>query len=78
MTTATNKTTTLVAPQRDHRLLMSPAGATTLQDMIAKRAFAIWQSHGCPRGTAVQDWLQAEVEVKGEIQKAKRFQPAAR
>ena len=77
MTTATNKTTTLVAPQRDYRLLMSPAGATILHDMIAKRAYAIWQSHGCPRGTAVQDWLQAEAEVKREIQRAKRSQPAA-
>ena len=45
----------------------STHGAEIFRDMITQRAFAIWQSRGCPSGTALQDWLQAEVEVKAEI-----------
>jgi hypothetical protein len=45
-----------------------------LHELIAKRAYAIWQSRGCPCGTAVTDWFQAEAEVRKEIQRAKRSQ----
>jgi hypothetical protein len=31
--------------------------------MIQRRAFEIWQAKGRPTGTALRDWLQAEVEV---------------
>jgi hypothetical protein len=27
-----------------------------------------WQSHGCPPGKALQDWLEAEAELKREIE----------
>jgi Protein of unknown function (DUF2934) len=77
-TTAINKATSLVTPQHDQRLLASAAGPAALHDMIAQRAYSLWQLHGCPVGTALKDWLQAEAEVKGEIQRAKRLQPAAR
>jgi hypothetical protein len=30
---------------------------------IAQRAYERWLCHGCPSGTAVQDWLEAEAEV---------------
>lgn len=33
-------------------------------ERIARRAYQIWQSHGCPCGTAAQDWSQAEAELK--------------
>jgi phosphocarrier protein len=77
MTAATNKTTRLAAPQHNTHFVMSAAGAPLLHDIIAKRAYAIWQSHGCPVGTARNDWFQAQAEVKGEIQRARRSQPAA-
>ena len=32
--------------------------------VVAQRAYQIWQSHGCPRGTADEDWLQAETELR--------------
>lgn len=33
-------------------------------EMIAKRAFQIWETRGRPRGTSVEDWLEAEAELK--------------
>ena len=32
--------------------------------IIARRAYEIWQSHGCPEGTATDDWQQAETELR--------------
>ena len=37
---------------------------TPPQSIVAKRAYHIWCSHGCPPGTAKQDWLQAEAEMR--------------
>ena len=37
---------------------------TALEPMIAKRAYEIWLSQGCPHGAEVKNWLQAEAELK--------------
>lgn len=34
------------------------------RDVIARRAYHIWESRGCPDGTAAEDWLQAETEIR--------------
>ncbi len=31
---------------------------------IAERAHEIWQSKGCPEGSAEEDWLQAAAELR--------------
>ena len=49
------------APERQRRLC--PPGAPVRQ-VIARRAYHIWESHGCPSGTAAKDWLQAEAELQ--------------
>lgn len=36
------------------------------QASVARRAYQIWQSHGCPEGTADDDWRQAEAEMRRE------------
>ena len=36
------------------------------RDQIAERAFLLWQTRGCPEGSAEQDWLQAEAELQSE------------
>lgn len=33
-------------------------------DLVARRAYEIWQRHGCPEGTGFQDWLAAETELR--------------
>ena len=42
--------------------------------VVAKRAYHIWQSHSCPDGTAAADWLQAEAELQraGEFRSGRR------
>lgn len=34
------------------------------REMVAKRAYEIWQRHGCPSDTAFHDWLAAEAELR--------------
>jgi hypothetical protein len=58
-----------------YRLLTTATAAAAIHDMIARRAYAIWQSRGCPAGTSFQDWLQAEAEVAAEIRRARRSRP---
>lgn len=54
-------------------------------ERIARRAYQIWQSHGCPCGTEAQDWLQAEAELKsaqffraGKLETRRRRRGASR
>lgn len=35
-----------------------------LENLIAGRAYQIWESEGRPAGTELKNWLQAEVELK--------------
>jgi hypothetical protein len=50
----------------------SPTAAATSHEAIARRAYLKWQARGCPSGTALQDWLEAEAEVKAEIGQGSR------
>ena len=34
------------------------------QAMVERRAYHIWKAKGCPKGTALKDWMQAEKEVE--------------
>jgi Protein of unknown function (DUF2934) len=36
------------------------------RELIEQRAYVIWQRRGCPPGTAIQDWMQAEKELETE------------
>jgi hypothetical protein len=35
------------------------------KDEIAKKAYSIYQAHGCPQGLDLQHWLEAETYVIG-------------
>lgn len=39
-------------------------GLVPSRERIARRAYQIWQSHGCPCGTDAQDWAEAEAELR--------------
>ena len=41
-------------------------------DMIARRAYEIWQRHGCPNGTSFCDWLAAEAELRSARRSGRR------
>ena len=34
-------------------------------EMIARRAYEIWQAQGCPQGRDAENWYQAERELRG-------------
>jgi hypothetical protein len=36
-------------------------------EKIAMRAYEKWVQHGRPCGTELQDWLEAEAELRAEI-----------
>jgi hypothetical protein len=42
------------------------------KDDISRRAYAIWESEGCPEGRAVDHWLRAETELAAMTPAAKR------
>ena len=50
----------------------SPNRVAPSQEAIARRAFLKWQARGCPSGTALQDWLEAEAELKAELGQGRR------
>ena len=36
--------------------------------LIERRAYERWRAKGCPSGTALQDWLEAQAEVDTELE----------
>ena len=40
---------------------------TLSQEEIAAVAFSYWQERGCRGGSAEEDWLHAEQELKGKV-----------
>ena len=47
------------------------ASAGLRHEAIAKRAFEKWKSRGCRNNTALQDWFEAEAEIRAEIHKSR-------
>jgi len=50
----------------------SSTGVATSHETIARRAYFQWQARGCPCGTDLQDWLEAEAELKVELGQGRR------
>ncbi|HEX5081051.1 MAG TPA: DUF2934 domain-containing protein [Blastocatellia bacterium] len=53
-------------------------GQTDLREMIARRAYEIYEERGRSHGDDVNDWLRAEAEVKSAIKPEKRRPAASR
>lgn len=49
---------------------IAQANAATPQDRIRQRAYEIHQARGGAPGQDLADWLQAEREIKAEMQRA--------
>lgn len=47
------------APNRPEPILCQPS-----REAVARRAYEIWQQHGCPPDSAFHDWLAAEAELR--------------
>jgi len=49
-----------------------PSNVAASHEAIERRAYLKWQARGCPCGTALQDWLEAEAELKVELGQGRR------
>lgn len=43
----------------------APSAKEPTIEMIARRAYEIWQAQGCPQGQDAENWYQAERELRG-------------
>jgi hypothetical protein len=50
----------------------SPITLAPSHEVISQRAYLKWQARGGPSGTALQDWLEAETELKVELSQGRR------
>jgi Protein of unknown function (DUF2934) len=55
---ATNK------PARTKAVSDSHLPETSMQEDIAKLAYALWEQRGCPQGSPDFDWLEAERKLR--------------
>jgi hypothetical protein len=48
---------------------LAPQTGTTKvpHDKIAARAYEKWCKRGCPHGSDMRDWLEAEAELRAEL-----------
>lgn len=44
---------------------MNTTKSNVSQEDIARRAYEIWESRGCPAGDGSEDWQAAEAELLG-------------
>jgi len=49
--------------------VMQPAEVGALQEKIARLAYDKWCERGCPHGSDMQDWLDAEKELSARSKK---------
>jgi len=50
--------------RRDVEIVSDVVISNPTNDEIAALAYRIWMDRGCPVGSADDDWLQAETELK--------------
>ncbi|HTU19838.1 MAG TPA: DUF2934 domain-containing protein [Gemmataceae bacterium] len=59
----------VVTPPLTQQTPMSPL--TIPEEKIAMRAYEKWIKRGRPQGTEIQDWLEAENELKSEMSRTR-------
>ena len=52
---------------KEKKTQQAPKKITLSQDQISKRAKEIWQQRGCPSGEDERNWLEAENQLKQEL-----------
>lgn len=51
-------------PKKVRSKRSSAAVKNPSHEAIAERAYHIWQSRGCPWGQSLEDWLEAEKQLR--------------
>src|SRR6185369_3126040 len=55
------------ARKRSHSPMVTSAGAPPTREQIEALAQAIWKDRGCPEGRDIDNWLEAERQLRGDI-----------
>jgi Protein of unknown function (DUF2934) len=54
------------------------SGTDSLRSRILLRAYELYEARGCVDGFDIQDWLQAEREIVGEVDQPQKTAAAGR
>ncbi|MGH7995328.1 MAG: DUF2934 domain-containing protein [Opitutaceae bacterium] len=54
----------------NHRIHAAPAGAAPSHDAIERLAYQLWQRKGCPAGSNLECWLEAEHALASRAQRS--------
>jgi Protein of unknown function (DUF2934) len=54
------------------------SGTDSLRSRISLRAYELYEARGCVDGFDIQDWLQAEREIVGEVDQPQKTAAAGR
>jgi len=68
LTSGKSSPATMVARPKDLAGDQAVAAGPT-HDQIAERAKAIWQTGGCKPGTDVENWLEAEKQLRAQMRR---------
>lgn len=63
-TTAIGKSKKLAGPRKSRSITSLGSPGNPSYEQIAERAYYIWQARGCPWGQSLEDWLEAEKQLK--------------
>jgi hypothetical protein len=63
-TTAIGKSKKAAGPGKSRLAASLSSPGIPTYEQIAERAYYIWQSKGCPWGRSLEDWLEAENQLK--------------
>ena len=55
-----------MSKQRKVPPVLGASSVGNTEEIIRERAYRLFEQRGCEHGHDVDDWLQAEVEVKGK------------
>jgi len=63
--TDTGLSSTQESPGNDTQLRTAEGVTDAQQEAISKLAYVLWLNRGCPIGSADEDWIEAEQQVRG-------------
>lgn len=63
MATAQRNTQPMASRAKSARPAAPKAAKEVTKEMVAARAYEIWQERGCPEGSEQENWYQAEQEL---------------
>jgi hypothetical protein len=73
-----NRVTTSTSTAPMHQGNTGSMNSAVPHEKIAMRAYEKWCKRGCPQGSHMQDWFEAETELRAEMSRTGQGAPARR